>query len=97
MDWVGQKLSETLMQVMLVVSAIVAFSTGYILASFRLMLLVYLGGVVLTTLVTVPNWPFFNRHPLKWLEPSEAERHPRPQLTSNLPIGKKKGGKQNPK
>jgi len=35
-------------------------------------------GVVLTALVTFPNWPFFNRNPLKWLDTAEAERHPRP-------------------
>lgn len=23
---------------------------------------------------------FFNRHPLKWLDPSEAEKHPKPEV-----------------
>ncbi|KAE9588769.1 putative microsomal signal peptidase 12kDa subunit [Lupinus albus] len=40
------------------------------LASFQLMILTCAGGVVLTILVIVPNWPFFNRHPLKWLDPN---------------------------
>ncbi|XP_077216301.1 signal peptidase complex subunit 1-like isoform X4 [Tasmannia lanceolata] len=78
MDWQGQKLSELLMQIMLVVFAIVSFATGYLAGSFQLMLLIYAGGVILTTLVTVPNWSFFNRHPLKWLDPIEAEKHPEP-------------------
>ncbi|KAM2334185.1 hypothetical protein ACFXTH_011767 [Malus domestica] len=79
MDWQGQKLAEQLMQILLLVFAVVGFATGYITGSFQMMTLTYAGGVVLTTLVTVPNWPFFNRHPLKWLDPSEAEKHPKPQ------------------
>ncbi|PIN26112.1 Signal peptidase subunit [Handroanthus impetiginosus] len=79
MDWQGQKLAEQLMQLMLVFFAVVAFIVGYVLGSFQTMLLIYGAGVVLTSLITVPNWPFFNRHPLNWLDPSEAEKHPKPQ------------------
>ncbi|KAM0898613.1 hypothetical protein ACQ4PT_021785 [Festuca glaucescens] len=95
MDWQGQKSAEMLMQVLLVASAVAAFLTGYTMADFQLMLLVYAGGVVLTALVTVPNWPFFNRHPLKWLDTVEADRHPRPQISSTTAStgGKKKTGK----
>ncbi|OVA09511.1 Microsomal signal peptidase 12kDa subunit [Macleaya cordata] len=82
MDWQGQKLSEQLMQIMLLAFSVVAFLTGYSSGSFQTMLLVYAAGVVLTALISVPNWPFFNRHPLKWLEPIEAERSPKPQLAS---------------
>ncbi|KAK1371914.1 putative signal peptidase complex subunit 1 [Heracleum sosnowskyi] len=83
MDWQGQRLAETLMQIMLVAFAGVAFLTGYFSASFQMMLLIYMGGVVLTALASVPNWPFFNRHPLKWLDPIEAEKHPKPESTSS--------------
>lgn len=94
MDWLGQKRAEMLMQVLLVASAVVAFLVGYVRADFQLMLLVYAGGVVLTALVTVPNWPFFNRNPLKWLDAAEAERHPRPQVSAAPAAGgKKRSGK----
>lgn len=89
MDWQGQKLAEQLMQIMLLAFAVIAFATGYVLASFQLMILIYAGGVVLTTLVTVPNWPFFNRHPLKWLDPTEVEKHPKPQPAVNVTSKKK--------
>ncbi|XP_038714115.1 probable signal peptidase complex subunit 1 [Tripterygium wilfordii] len=79
MDWQGQKLSEQLMQIILLTFAVVAFVTGFVTGSFQMMILIYAGGVVLTTLITVPNWPFFNRHPLNWLDSSEAEKHPKPQ------------------
>ncbi|XP_043725005.1 probable signal peptidase complex subunit 1 [Telopea speciosissima] len=93
MDWQGQKLSEQLMQIMLVAFAVVAFIISYTMGSFQMMLISYAAGVVLTTLITVPNWPFFNRHPLKWLDPIEAERHPKPQPVTS----KKKPTKQHQK
>ncbi|XVE92149.1 hypothetical protein REPUB_Repub01dG0072300 [Reevesia pubescens] len=80
MDWQGQKLAEQIMQIMLLVFAVISFVAGYVLGSFQMMILVYAGGVTLTTLITVPNWPFFNRNPLNWLDPSEAEKHPKPQV-----------------
>ncbi|KAJ8646121.1 hypothetical protein MRB53_007869 [Persea americana] len=83
MDWQGQKLAELLMQIILGVFAVAAFVAGYSMGSFQTMLLIYAGGVGVTTLFIVPNWPFFNRHPLNWLDPVEVERHPKPQaLTS---------------
>ncbi|KAF8040887.1 hypothetical protein BT93_B2952 [Corymbia citriodora subsp. variegata] len=94
MDWQGQKLAEQLMQTMLVAFAVVAFATGYTIGSFQMMILIYAGGVVLTTLVTVPNWPFFNRHPLKWLDPIEAEKHPKPQPQQPSSSSKKKFSKK---
>lgn len=81
MDWQGQKLAEQLMQIMMVVFAIGAFLIGYFMGSFQLMVFIYAGGVVLTTLITIPNWPFFNHHPLKWLDSSETEKHPKTQVT----------------
>ncbi|XP_042498916.1 probable signal peptidase complex subunit 1 [Macadamia integrifolia] len=97
MDWQGQKLAEQLMQIMLVVFAVGSFITGYAIGSFQMMLIIYAAGVVLTTLVTVPNWPFFNRHPLKWLDPIEAERHPKPQPQPQPASSKKKPTKQHQK
>lgn len=82
MDWQGQKLAEQLMQIMLLTFAVVAFVTGYIFGSFEIVLLIYSGGLALTALVTVPDWPWYNRHPLKWLDPSEVENHPKPQSAS---------------
>ncbi|CAL5338158.1 hypothetical protein CsSME_00021634 [Camellia sinensis var. sinensis] len=83
MDWQGQKLVEHLMQILLVVFAVMAITMGYALGSFQTMLLIYASGVVITTLITVPNWPFFNRNPLKWLDPSEAEKHSKMQIVDS--------------
>ncbi|KAJ3671889.1 hypothetical protein LUZ60_007968 [Juncus effusus] len=93
MDWEGQKRAELLMQILLVASAIAAFATGYLMKDFGLMMVIYAAGVVLTALVTVPNWWFFNKNPLEWLESSEAERHPKPEVVNKSVGGKKKGVK----
>ncbi len=73
MDWQGQKLSEHLMQYLLLGSAIIAFLAGYLTSSYSTMLWTYLVGVIVTFLVTVPDWPFYNRKPLHWLEPMYAD------------------------
>lgn len=89
MDWQGQKLAEQIMQILLLVFAVIAIVAGYVLESFQMMVLVYAGGVTLTTLITVPNWPFFNGHPLSWLDPIEAEKHPKPQVAASVSTKKK--------
>lgn len=73
MDWQGQKLAEQLMQYTLLVAALVALAAGYMTASYRLMLLIYVVGAGVTFLLVVPDWPFFNRNPLEWLDPKEAD------------------------
>ncbi|XP_074310017.1 signal peptidase complex subunit 1-like [Silene latifolia] len=91
MDWQGQKLAEQLMQIMLLLSAAAAFLTGYVLASFQMMIIIYVSGVVLTAFMIIPNWPWFNRHPLNWLDSADAERYPKPQ--SAAVSSKKKSNK----
>ncbi|KAI3962457.1 hypothetical protein MKW92_053286 [Papaver armeniacum] len=80
MDWQGQKLCEQLMMVMLLGFSILGFIAGYSTGSYQMMLLVYAAGVVITTLISVPNWGFYNRHPLKWLDPIEFEKNPKPEI-----------------
>ncbi|KAI4373793.1 hypothetical protein MLD38_011873 [Melastoma candidum] len=98
MDWQGQRLSEQLMQVMLLTFAVAAYLTGFMVNSFRLMMLIFAGSVVLTALISVPNWPLFDRHPLKWLEPSVAEEfsreHPQKPVSALAASGKKKSSKK---
>jgi len=66
-DFQGQQLAETLATVQLSVVGAIAFLVGYILQDIALALKVGLGGTALTFFVVVPPWPFFKRHPVKWL------------------------------
>lgn len=92
MDWEGQKLAEQLMQYFLLGAALIAFLTGYFSGSYSTMLYVYLAGVVVTFLVTVPDWPLFNRNKFTWLEPMYAEK-PSQRLAARQQAAGKKGTK----
>lgn len=69
MDYKGQAAAELLMYRMLVFFAAVGFLAGYATGSFALMVQLNAGGVLLTLAAVVPDWPWFNRHPLNWLPP----------------------------
>ena len=54
-------------QITVLLAAVVSFVIGYATSSFRTMMLVYGGGVVLAFVIAVPDWPYFNQHPQRWL------------------------------
>jgi len=66
-DFEGQKLGELLTAVLLGAVGAISFLVGYFLQDIKLAFYITLGGTALTFLVTIPPWPFFNRHPVKWL------------------------------
>jgi len=68
-DFEGQKLAELLATALLATVGVISFIIGFFLQDIKLALLVGLGGTALTFLLIVPPWPFFNRHPAKWLQP----------------------------
>jgi signal peptidase complex subunit 1 len=73
MDFVGQKHAEQLLMLLTLLFAAVGFLAGYIMSDFRLMALINGIGVVVTLVVVVPNWPWFNRNKLAWLPPLEEK------------------------
>ncbi|KAL4725598.1 hypothetical protein ACLX1H_007747 [Fusarium chlamydosporum] len=66
-DFEGQKLVEMLATALLIVSGLISFVVGYILQDIKLAVYLGLGGTALTFLVVVPAWPFYKKHPVKWL------------------------------
>ncbi|EEU39177.1 uncharacterized protein NECHADRAFT_102736 [Fusarium vanettenii 77-13-4] len=66
-DFEGQKIAELLATVLLVISGILSFVVGYVLQDIKLAVYIGLGGTALTFLLAVPPWPFYNKHPVKWL------------------------------
>lgn len=58
---------------MLIVQQGAAFLTGYFLQDIKLALQLALAGTVLTALVVVPPWPFFNQYPVRWLPVAGSE------------------------
>jgi signal peptidase complex subunit 1 len=69
MDFEGQRLAEQWLIKLLVLFAAVGFLVGYVTSNFSLMAYINAGGLAITTLLVVPDWPFFRRHPLNWLPP----------------------------
>lgn len=51
----------------------IAFFVGYILQDITLALYIGLGGTVLTFLLIVPPWSFFNKHPVQWVPVARSE------------------------
>eukprot|EP00898_Chlorokybus_atmophyticus_P008410 jgi/Chlat1/8570/Chrsp82S07962 len=72
MDLKGQQMAESLQHYIIMLFTVLSFAAGYVLQSFKQMMAVYATGVIAALLVTVPDWPFFNRHPLKFLPPQDA-------------------------
>ncbi|KAI1781474.1 SPC12-domain-containing protein [Hypoxylon cercidicola] len=66
-DFEGQKLAELLATAVLAIVGGVSFLVGFLLQDIALALKIGLGGTALAFLLIVPPWPFFNKHPVKWL------------------------------
>ncbi|AEO69355.1 6a7312ec-ec5b-4649-ba1a-5691b0508a33 [Thermothielavioides terrestris] len=66
-DFEGQKLVDLLVNVLLTLVGAVAFFVGYFRQDIKLTLYIGLAGTAALFALVVPPWPFFNRHPVKWL------------------------------
>lgn len=69
MDLVGQRLAEQILMWIIISFAVVSFLVGYSQGDFALMAKINFVGLVLVLLAVVPDWPWFNSHPIKWLPP----------------------------
>ncbi|XP_036990609.2 signal peptidase complex subunit 1 [Artibeus jamaicensis] len=75
MDYKGQKLAEQMFQGIILFSAIVGFIYGYVAEQFGWTVYIVMAGFAFSCLLTLPPWPIYRRHPLKWLpvQDSSAE------------------------
>lgn len=67
MDYKGQKLAEQMFQGIILFSAIVGFVYGYVAEQFGWTVYIVMAGFAFSCLLTLPPWPIYRRHPLKWL------------------------------
>ncbi|KAI9142281.1 microsomal signal peptidase 12 kDa subunit-domain-containing protein [Paraphysoderma sedebokerense] len=68
-DFVGQHQVEHLTQLILSVASLVGFIVGFVMQRLDMTVMIWGGGVALCTLVCVPSWPVFRKHPVQWLKP----------------------------
>ncbi|KAI6301955.1 hypothetical protein MCOR33_002577 [Pyricularia grisea] len=66
-DFQGQKLADNLATILISIVGTLSFIIGYLLQDIKLAVYIGLGGTALTFALVLPPWPFFNRHPVKWL------------------------------
>jgi len=68
-DFRGQSLADFLNTFLLVATSIIAVIIGFTAQDIYKTLYVGLSGTVLTFILVVPQWPFYNRKPEQWLPP----------------------------
>ncbi|KAJ3523305.1 hypothetical protein NM688_g8751 [Phlebia brevispora] len=73
-DFEGQKQVEQTTKVVLTALTILSFIVGFVLQSLRVTFAVFGSGTVLLLLVVIPQWPMYNRNPVKWLPAKEKEK-----------------------
>ncbi|KAF3010133.1 hypothetical protein G7054_g13822 [Neopestalotiopsis clavispora] len=86
-DFEGQKLAEVLATVLLSAVGAIAFIVGFFTQNIALALKIGLAGTALTFVAVVPPWPFFNKHPVKWLPIGGGSAAP--QTHQNIVIDEK--------
>lgn len=85
MDLQGQRTAEWLYFTILLGAALPAFLYGWITGSLARMLIIYAASTALTVVLVVPDWPMYNRHPLKWLPKGRGSKQLEPP--QELPAG----------
>jgi len=68
MDYEGQKLSEILFYYIIILFGVIGWIYGYFLQDFTYVFYSWGVGVGISILLCVPDWPIYNKHPVKWLE-----------------------------
>uniref|UniRef100_A0A7R9UF33 Signal peptidase complex subunit 1 n=1 Tax=Pinguiococcus pyrenoidosus TaxID=172671 RepID=A0A7R9UF33_9STRA len=68
MDYKGQRLSELMYYWIIIVFGVIAWIIGFFQADFQTTVIGWGIGLALATLLCVPDWPWFNRHPIRWLD-----------------------------
>jgi len=74
-DFEGQRVAEYLATALLTTVGAICFIVGYVKQDIKLALALGLIGTALTFLLVVPPWPFFNKHPVKWLPVGGEKKH----------------------
>jgi signal peptidase complex subunit 1 len=82
-DFRGQSLSDTLTTFLLIASSIIAVLIGFTTQDIYKTLYIGLSGTALTFLLTVPQWPFYNKKPEPWL----PARVPKASAARNVDLG----------
>jgi len=90
-DFPAQHQAERIFQVIIVTFSVIGFFVGYFLQELWITFAILGAGFVLANLVVVPPWPFFRRHPIKWLPEYGDDKY---EKKTEEPKEQKKEGKK---
>ncbi|KAE8612917.1 hypothetical protein XENTR_v10013040 [Xenopus tropicalis] len=79
MDFKGQKLAEQIFQGIILFSAVLGFLYGYVIEQFGWTVYIVIAGFAVSCLLTLPPWPMYRRHPLKWLPAQDGAQDEKKQ------------------
>ncbi|KND01980.1 uncharacterized protein SPPG_02487 [Spizellomyces punctatus DAOM BR117] len=85
-DFEGQRLSERYLHLILTFSGIVSFLVGFALQSLQTTLYILLAGGIIASLVSIPPWPMYRSHPVKYL--------PKIEIPTDTDVEVKEGQKE---
>ncbi|CAB9501031.1 Microsomal signal peptidase 12 kDa subunit (SPC12) [Seminavis robusta] len=68
MDYKGQQLAELLFYWIIIAFGAVGWVIGYMHQDFFIVFKFWLVGVSISVVLCVPDWPFYNRNPIEWLD-----------------------------
>mmetsp|Transcript_3223 Transcript_3223/g.4698 ORF Transcript_3223/g.4698 Transcript_3223/m.4698 type:complete len:91 (+) Transcript_3223:118-390(+) len=89
MDYKGQQLSEQLYYYIVIIFGVIAWFVGYVQQSFLLTVYGWSAGVAISVLLCVPDWPWYRRNPIKWLESIPERKKPKDSETTDTKKKKK--------
>ena len=91
-DYVGQRRAERTFQYIVSTFALIGFAWGFHVQQFSQTLIILGVGIVISSLVVLPPWPFWKRNQLKWKKPvpkdesgSKPDQYPAQYSAVNSP------------
>ncbi|CAE7476600.1 SPCS1 [Symbiodinium natans] len=79
MDFVGQKQAFNMQFYFIWTSGVIGYVHGFVAQRFLYTFLWIFGTTLFVTLMCLPPWPMWNRHPVVWLEPKERDDDDEPK------------------
>lgn len=73
-DYIGQSFSLKLMRLVFIVGYSIAFLVGLAMSNLKYTLILGIVTCAVCFLLTVPAWPYFRRHPLKFKKVVKEKR-----------------------
>eukprot|EP00936_MAST-01D_sp_MAST-1D-sp1_P002480 g2480.t1 len=92
-DYKGQEVAERIYQIIIIVCSLIGFVWGFVKQDFKYTFYVWAIGLFASIVICTPDWPMFNKNPIKW-QPSVLEKLEARKVAAKTQARKQgKGGK----